>query len=71
MNKAIQLVVALIILVFTVVMAGLMAGLMYVYLPYVLWTSGNTGLAIVYILWNVFGPMLLTGMKSTLEGYNK
>lgn len=67
MNKAIQLVVALIILVFTVVMAGLM----YVYLPYVLWTSGNTGLAIVYILWNVFGPMLLTGMKSTLEGFNK
>ncbi|QLF85370.1 hypothetical protein vBEfaS271_01 [Enterococcus phage vB_EfaS-271] len=67
MNKAIQLVVALIILVFTVVMAGLM----YVYLPYVLWTSGNTGLAIVYILWNVFGPMLLTRMKSTLEGYNK
>ncbi|QNL31325.1 hypothetical protein TV51_66 [Enterococcus phage vB_EFaS_TV51] len=67
MNKAIQLVVALIILVFTVVMAGLM----YVYLPYVLWTSGNTGLAIVYILWNVFGPMLLTRMKTTLEGYNK
>ncbi|WZP34579.1 hypothetical protein [Enterococcus phage vB_Efs4_KEN02] len=67
MNKAIQLVVALIILVFTVVMAGLM----YVYLPYVLWTSGNTGLAIIYILWNVFGPMLLTRMKSTLEGYNK
>ena len=67
MNKAIQLVVALIILVFTVVMAGLM----YVYLPYVLWTSGNTGLAVVYILWNVFGPMLLTRMKSTLEGYNK
>ncbi|AXC33963.1 putative membrane protein [Enterococcus phage vB_EfaS_LM99] len=67
MNKAIQLVVALIILVFTVGMAGLM----YVYLPYVLWTSGNTGLAIVYILWNVFGPMLLTRMKSTLEGYNK
>ncbi|QBZ70288.1 hypothetical protein [Enterococcus phage vB_EfaS_Ef5.3] len=67
MNKAIQLVVALIILVFTVVMAGLM----YVYLPYVLWTSGNTGLAIIYILWNVFGPMLLTRMKTTLEGYNK
>lgn len=67
MNKAIQLLVALIILVFTVVMAGLM----YVYLPYVLWTSGNTGLAIVYILWNVFGPMLLTRMKTTLEGYNK
>ncbi|QOI67921.1 hypothetical protein [Enterococcus phage DEfc27b] len=62
-----QLVVALIILVFTVGMAGLM----YVYLPYVLWTSGNTGLAIVYILWNVFGRMLLTGMKSTLEGFNK
>lgn len=62
-----QLVVALIILVFTVGMAGLM----YVYLPYVLWTSGNTGLGIVYILWNVFGRMLLTGMKSTLEGYNK
>lgn len=67
MNKAIQLVVALIILVFTVVMAGVM----YVYLPYVLWTSGNTGLAIVYILWNVVGPMLLKRMKSTLEGYNK
>ncbi|WPH68910.1 putative membrane protein [Enterococcus phage EF-M80] len=67
MNKLTQLVVALIILVFTVGMAGLM----YVYLPYVLWTSGNTGLAIVYILWNVFGRMLLTGMKSTLEGYNK
>ncbi|WZP35207.1 hypothetical protein [Enterococcus phage vB_Efs22_KEN09] len=66
MNKAIQLVVALIILVFTVVMAGLM----YVYLPYVLWTSGNTGLAIVYMLWNVFGPMLLKRMGSTLEGYN-
>lgn len=62
-----QLVVALIILVFTVGMAGLM----YVYLPYVLWTSGKTGLAIVYILWNVFGRMLLTGMKSTLEGFNK
>lgn len=67
MNKLTQFVVALIILVFTVVMAGLM----YVYLPYVLWTSGNTGLAIVYILWNVFGPMLLKRMKSTLEGYNK
>ncbi|WNA13832.1 hypothetical protein [Enterococcus phage vB_Efa_VP14] len=67
MNKTIQLVVALIILVFTVVMAGLM----YVYLPYVLWTSGNTGLAIVYILWNVFGPMLLKRMKSTLEGFKK
>ena len=66
MNKVMQLVVSLIILVFTVGMAGLM----YVYLPYVLWTSGNTGLAIVYILWNVFGRMLLTGMKSTLEGYN-
>lgn len=66
MNKAIQLVVALIILVFTVVMGGVM----YVYLPYVLWTSGNTGLAIVYILWNVFGPMLLKRMNSTLEGYN-
>lgn len=66
MNKAMQLVVALIILVFTVVMAGLM----YVHLPYVLWTSGNTGLAIVYILWNVFGPMLLKRMNSTLEGYN-
>lgn len=67
MNKAIQLVVALIILVFTVVMGGVM----YVYLPYVLWTSDNTGLAIVYILWNVFGPMVLKRMKSTLEGYNK
>lgn len=67
MNKAIQLVVALIILVFTVVMAGLM----YVYLPYVLWTSGNTGLAIVYILWNVFGRMVLTRMNTTLDGYNK
>ncbi|WZP35166.1 hypothetical protein [Enterococcus phage vB_Efs19_KEN07] len=67
MNKGMQFVTALIILVFTVGMAGLM----YVYLPYILWTSGNTGLAIVYILWNVFGRMLLTGMKSTLEGYNK
>ncbi|QBZ69170.1 hypothetical protein [Enterococcus phage vB_EfaS_Ef6.1] len=67
MNKAGQLLVAVIILVFTLGMSGLM----YVYLPYVLWTSGNTGLAIVYILWNVFGRMLLTGMKSTLEGYNK
>ncbi|WKV24196.1 hypothetical protein [Enterococcus phage SSMH02] len=67
MNKVIQLVVALIILVFTVVMAGLM----YVYLPYVLWKSGNTGLAIVYILWNVFGPMLLKRMNTTLDGYNK
>ncbi|QEL53376.1 hypothetical protein [Enterococcus phage phiNASRA1] len=67
MNKAMQLVVALIILVFTVVMAGLM----YVYLPYVLWTSGNTGLAIVYILWNVVGPMLLKHMKSTLDGFKK
>lgn len=67
MNKVSQLLVATIILVFTVGMAGLM----YVYLPYVLWTSGNTGLAIVYILWNVFGRMLLTGMKHTLEGYNK
>lgn len=66
MNKVMQLLVALIILVFTVGMAGLM----YVYLPYVLWTSGNTGLAIVYILWNVLGRMVLTGMKSTLEGYN-
>ncbi|QMS42015.1 hypothetical protein TV217_65 [Enterococcus phage vB_EFaS_TV217] len=67
MNKAIQLVVALIILVFTVVMAGLM----YVYLPYMLWVSGNTGLAIVYILWNLLGRMVLTRMKTTLEGYNK
>lgn len=67
MNKVGQLLVALIILVFTLGMSGLM----YVYLPYVLWTSGNTSLAIVYILWNVFGRMLLRGMKSTLEGYNK
>lgn len=67
MNKGMQALVALIILVFTVGMAGLM----YVYLPYVLWTSGNTGLAIVYILWNVLGRMVLTGMKSTLEGYSK
>lgn len=67
MNKAMQLLVALIILVFTVGMAGVM----YVYLPYVLWTSGDTGLAIVYILWNVFGPMLLKGMKSTLDGFKK
>ncbi|ASZ75645.1 hypothetical protein phiSHEF4_52 [Enterococcus phage phiSHEF4] len=67
MNKAMQLLVALIILVFTVGMAGVM----YVYLPYVLWTSGDTGLAIVYILWNLLGRMVLTRMKTTLEGYNK
>ncbi|MGV2809905.1 hypothetical protein [Enterococcus faecalis] len=67
MNKAGQLVVALIIMVFTLGMAGVM----YVYLPYILWTSGNTGLAIAYILWNVFGRTVLTGMKSTLEGYIK
>ncbi|QOI58218.1 putative membrane protein [Enterococcus phage EFA-1] len=67
MNKGMQVLVALIIMVFTVGMAGLM----YVYLPYVLWTSGNTGLAIVYILWNVFGHMLLTRMKSTLDGFKK
>lgn len=66
MNKLTQIVTATIILVFTVVMAGLM----YVYLPYALWVSGHTGLAITYILWNVFGPMLLKRMKSTLEGYN-
>lgn len=62
-----QVLVTLIILVFTVGMAGVM----YVYLPYVLWTSGNTGLVIVYILWNVFGPMLLKRMKSTLDTYKK
>ncbi|WNO24276.1 hypothetical protein [Enterococcus phage SSMH01] len=67
MNKGMQVLVALIIMVFTV---GL-AGVMYVYLPYVLWTSGNTGLAIVYILWNVFGPMLLKRMNSTLDGFKK
>lgn len=67
MNKGMQALVGLIIMVFTVVMAGLM----YVYLPYVLWTSGNTGLAIVYILWNLLGHMVLTRMKTTLEGYNK
>lgn len=67
MNKAMELVVALIILVFTVVMAGLM----YVYLPYALLVSGHTGLAITYILWNVFGRIVLTHMKSTLEGFNK
>lgn len=67
MNKVGQLLVALIILVFTLGMSGLM----YVYLPYVLWTSGNTGLAITYIVWNVFGRIVLTGMKKTLEGYNK
>lgn len=67
MNKVGQLVVALIIMAFTLGMAGVM----YVYLPYILWTSGNTGLAIVYILWCLFGRMVLTGMKSTLEGYKK
>lgn len=67
MNKGMQVLVALIIMVFTVGMAGVM----YVYLPYVLWTSGDTGLAIVYILWNVFGPIVLTHMKSTLEGFKK
>ncbi|UQT01232.1 hypothetical protein LKMCDIF_00015 [Enterococcus phage vB_OCPT_CCS4] len=67
MNKAMQVLVALIIMVFTLGMAGLM----YVYLPYVLWTSGNTGLAIVYILWNAVGPMVLKRMKSKLEGYKK
>lgn len=66
MNKLTQIVTATIILLFTVGMAGLM----YVYLPYALWVSGHTGLAITYILWNVFGPMLLKRMKSTLEGYN-
>ncbi|WWT35105.1 hypothetical protein [Enterococcus phage vB_Efa_ZAT1] len=66
MNKGMQVLVATIILVFTVGMAGLM----YVYLPYILWVSGNTGLAIVYILWNVLGYKVLTRLKSTLEGYN-
>lgn len=67
MNKGMQVLVALIIMVFTVGMAGVM----YVYLPYVLWTSGDTSLAIVYILWNVVGPMLLKRMKSTLDGFKK
>ncbi|WVM05079.1 membrane protein [Enterococcus phage KEF1] len=67
MNKGMQALVALIIMVFTVGMAGVM----YVYLPYMLWVSGNTGLAIVYILWNLLGHMVLTRMKTTLEGYNK
>lgn len=67
MNKGLQVLVALIIMVFTVGMAGLM----YVYLPYALWVSGHTGLAITYILWNVFGRIALTHMKSTLEGFNK
>ncbi|ANT41037.1 hypothetical protein BI091_gp58 [Enterococcus phage SANTOR1] len=67
MNKGMQALVALIIMVFTVGMAGVM----YVYLPYMLWVSGNTGLAIVYILWNLLGRMVLTRMKTTLEGYNK
>lgn len=67
MNKLMQFVTATIILVFTVVMVGLM----YVYLPYALWVSGHTGLAITYILWNVFGRIVLTHMKSTLEGFNK
>lgn len=67
MNKGMQVLVALIIMVFTVGMAGVM----YVYLPYILWVSGNTGLAIVYILWNLLGRMVLTRMKTTLEGYNK
>lgn len=62
-----QALVALIIMVFTVGMAGVM----YLYLPYMLWVSGNTGLAIVYILWNLLGHMVLTRMKTTLEGYNK
>ncbi|UYB00578.1 hypothetical protein OLACOIGA_00016 [Enterococcus phage vB_Efa29212_2e] len=67
MNKGMQALVALIIMVFTVGMAGLM----YVYLPYALYVSGHTGLAIVYILWNLLGRMVLTRMKTTLEGYNK
>lgn len=67
MNKGMQALVALIIMVFTVGMAGVM----YVYLPYMLWVSGNTGLAIVYILWNLLGHMVLTRMKSTLDGFNK
>ncbi len=67
MNKGMQVLVALIIMVFTVGMAGVM----YVYLPYVLWTSDNSGLAIVYILWNVVGPMVLKRMKSTLYGFKK
>lgn len=67
MNKGMQALVALIIMVFTVGMAGVM----YLYLPYMLWVSGNTGLAIVYILWNLLGHMVLTRMKTTLEGYNK
>lgn len=67
MNKLTQFVTATIILVFTVGMAGLM----YVYLPYTLLVSGHTGLAITYILWNVFGRIVLTGMKSTLEGFNE
>lgn len=67
MNKLTQIVTATIILLFTVGMAGVM----YVYLPYVLLTSGNTALAIVYVLWNVFVPIVLTHMKSTLEGFKK
>lgn len=67
MNKAMQLVVALIILVFTLGMTGLTL----IYVPYVLLTSGNTALVIVYVLWCLFGRIALTHMKSTLEGFNK
>ena len=67
MNKLTQIVTATIILLFTVGMAGLM----YVYLPYALYVSGHTGLAITYIAWNVFGRIVLRGMENTLEGYNK
>lgn len=62
-----QLVVALISIVFSLGMRGLTL----IYVPYVLLTSGNTVLAIVYTVWCLFGNMVLTRMKSTLEGYKK
>lgn len=67
MNKLMQFVIATIFLVFAVGMGVLI----YAYLPYALWVSGHTGLAITYILWNVFGRIVLTDTKSTLEGFNK
>lgn len=67
MNKGMQLTVALIITVFSLGMTGLTL----IYVPYVLVTSGNTPLAIVYTSWCLLGRMVLTRMKSTLDGYKK
>lgn len=67
MNKGMQALVALIIIIFTLGMRGLTI----IYVPYVLVTSGNTPLAIVYTLWCLLGRMVLTRMKSTLDGYKK